>query len=109
MENSQLFCVEYPGTIKDDNKMLQTLGGYQHINETFSQPNRKLELRFRPNTPGCKATCAERSKTSSLLLKGGLHSNLNARDLLFGGVNVAALAVLCSVAKRQVPTTAARR
>ena len=81
MENSQLFCVEYPGTIKDDNKMLQTLGGYQHINETFSQPNRKLELRFRPNTPGCKATCAERSKTSSLLLKGGLHSNLNVNDM----------------------------
>ena len=69
MEDSQLYCVEYPATIKDDDKMLETLGGYQHINEAFSQPNRKLELRFRPNTPGCKATCAERSKTSSLLLK----------------------------------------
>ena len=32
--------------------MLETLGGYQHINETFSQPNRKLELKFRPETPG---------------------------------------------------------
>ena len=75
MDDGQLFCVEYPATIKDDNKMLETLGGYQHINETFSQPNRKLELKFRPNTPGCKATCAERSKTSSLLLKVKLLKN----------------------------------
>ena len=69
MDSGQLFCVEYPATVKNDDKMLETLGGYQHINETFSQPNRKLELKFRPETPGCKATCAERTKTSSLLLK----------------------------------------
>ena len=69
MDDGQLFCIEYPATVKNDDKMLETLGGYQHINETFSQPNRKLELKFRPETPGCKATCAERTKTSSLLLK----------------------------------------
>ena len=52
MDDGQLFCIEYPATVKNDDKMLETLGGYQHINETFSQPNRKLELKFRPETPG---------------------------------------------------------
>jgi len=75
MDDGQLFCIEYPATVKNDDKMLETLGGYQHINETFSQPNRKLELKFRPETPGCKATCAERTKTSSLLLKAKLMKN----------------------------------
>lgn len=64
-----LIGVEYPGTIQSNEKMLQTLGGYDHINSTFSQNNRKLELKFRPNAPGCKPTCAERQKATSLVIK----------------------------------------
>ena len=70
-----LVCVEYPGTIRDEEKMLETLGGYEHINEIFSQPNRRLELRYRPTATGCKPTCAERGKTSSLLIKAKLMKN----------------------------------
>ena len=46
-KGDQIFCMEYSGTVKNGDKLLETLGGYQHINDTFSQPNRKLELKFR--------------------------------------------------------------
>ena len=75
MEDSDLICIQYPGNVQNEEKMLETLGGYKHINETISQPNRKLELRFRPNAPACKPTCGERVKTSSILIKATLMKN----------------------------------
>lgn len=74
-DEEHLICVEYPATIKNKDKMIETLGGYESINEVISQPNRKMELKFRPNVPGCKPTCAERVKTSSILVKAKMLKN----------------------------------
>ena len=76
MENSKLFCVEYPGDVQNVDKMIETLGGSDNVDEVFSQPNRKLELRFRPKSIDCKPTCGEPSdKEKSLLIKAKLLKN----------------------------------
>ena len=75
MDEPHLVCVEYPANVINEDKMLETLGGYSNINETFSKTNRKLELNFRPNAPGSKPTCGERTKTSSMLIKATLMKN----------------------------------
>ena len=51
-------------------------GGETTMNEVFANPNRKLELRFRPNALGCKPTCGEPvDNDKSLLLKAKLLQN----------------------------------
>lgn len=61
--------VEYPGYIKDENNMLQTLGGEETVSRTFSKPTRRLELSFRPEDPYAHVVCADRYPTANLLLK----------------------------------------
>ena len=39
---SKLICIEYPGDVQNVDKMVETLGGSDNVNEVFSQPNRKL-------------------------------------------------------------------
>ena len=62
-------CVEYPGLVKNSDAMLETLGGTDNLSKVFSDPSRRLELRFRPKDPFCKPTCGDRSQASSLLLR----------------------------------------
>lgn len=37
--------------------------------QTFAHPNRRLELRFRPQDPFCHSLCGNRLSSSNLLLK----------------------------------------
>ena len=76
---SKLICIEYPGDVQNVDKMVETLGGSDNVNEVFSQPNRKLELRFRPNAIGCKPTCGEpmaSESNKSILIKAKLLKNV---------------------------------
>ena len=61
--------VEYPGYIKDENHMLETLGGEETVSRTFSNSSRRLELSFRPEDPYAHAVCADRFPTANLLLR----------------------------------------
>lgn len=60
-----LFCVEYPARVESESKMLDTLGGLDSIAKVAEEPNRRLELRFRPDDVFCKPACGE--KTGKLL------------------------------------------
>lgn len=64
-----LVGVEYPGYIKDENHMLETLGGEETVSRTFSNSSRRLELSFRPEDPLAHAVCADRFPTANLLLR----------------------------------------
>ena len=65
-----LVCVEYPGMVRDVSAMIETLGGLDNIGRVVSEPNLRLELRFRPDDVFCKPTCGERSTdTNSFLLR----------------------------------------
>lgn len=61
--------IEYPGYIKDEKHMLETLGGEEAVSRTYSSPARRLEMSFRPEDPYCHAVCADRYSTANLLLR----------------------------------------
>ncbi|XP_071442743.1 general transcription factor 3C polypeptide 5 [Hetaerina americana] len=67
--NRNLICIEYPGVVKNVDKMLETLGGLNSISSVFSQKKRRLELRFRTDDVFCKPACGDRNTTSALLLR----------------------------------------
>lgn len=65
----RLVCVEYPGVVRNEAKMLQTLGGEESVSRIYTDPTKRLELYFRPKDPYCHPVCANRFSTSSLLLR----------------------------------------
>lgn len=69
VRENKLVCVEYPAVFSSVDKMLETLGGEQSVTKTFAHPNRRLELRFRPQDPFCHSACGNRFPSSNLLLR----------------------------------------
>ncbi|CAK9799769.1 General transcription factor 3C polypeptide 5 [Anthophora quadrimaculata] len=65
----KFICVKYPGNVINSDKAIETLGGIQNISTAVSTPNRRLELRFRPDDVYCKPTCGDRHNTNGFLLK----------------------------------------
>ncbi|XP_035684335.1 general transcription factor 3C polypeptide 5-like isoform X1 [Branchiostoma floridae] len=64
-----LTCVEYPGRVKNVDKMLETLGGEENVSKAACDSSRRLDLRFRPGDPYCRPVYGDRFPTSSLLLR----------------------------------------
>ncbi|XP_066295708.1 general transcription factor 3C polypeptide 5-like [Branchiostoma lanceolatum] len=64
-----LTCVEYPGRVKNVDKMLETLGGEENVSKAALDSSRRLDLRFRPADPYCRPVYGDRFPTSSLLLR----------------------------------------
>ncbi|XP_028317974.1 general transcription factor 3C polypeptide 5 [Gouania willdenowi] len=69
IKESRLMCVEYPAVVNNVDKMLNTLGGEETISKLFAHPNRRLELRFRPQDPFCHSLCGNRFSSSNILIK----------------------------------------
>ncbi|KAK9305917.1 hypothetical protein QLX08_003275 [Tetragonisca angustula] len=65
----KFICVKYPGNVINPDKAIETLGGIQSISTAVNTPNRRLELRFRPDDIYCKPTCGDRHNTNGLLLR----------------------------------------
>ncbi|KAL6097382.1 gtf3c5 [Pungitius sinensis] len=69
LEDHRLVCVEYPGVVKNVDNMLETLRGEKGVSKTFAHPNRRLELRFRPQDPFCHSLYGNRFPSSNLVLR----------------------------------------
>ncbi|XP_045459113.1 general transcription factor 3C polypeptide 5 [Melitaea cinxia] len=72
MENlhKELFCVLFPGNVKNDDKAIQCLGGVRAISQVYMQANKKrLGLSFQPDNPFMKKIYADAKPTSGVLLK----------------------------------------
>ncbi|XP_037609457.1 general transcription factor 3C polypeptide 5 [Sebastes umbrosus] len=69
LHDNKLVCVEYPGVVTSEDKMLETLGGEKGVTKTFANPNRRLELRYRPQDPFCHSLCGNRFPSSNLVLR----------------------------------------
>ncbi|RHZ56369.1 hypothetical protein Glove_402g64 [Diversispora epigaea] len=65
--SQQLFSVEYPGYVKNMDKVLQTLGGRKGLKKAVNED--LMELRFRPGDPFCHPINGDVIPTSNLLLK----------------------------------------
>lgn len=62
-------CVAYPGIVKNEEKMLETLGGIESITQAMTTRNRRLELRFRPDDIYARPTYGDKQSEISFLLK----------------------------------------
>ncbi|XP_078687071.1 general transcription factor 3C polypeptide 5-like [Branchiostoma floridae x Branchiostoma belcheri] len=69
INTKSLICVEYPGRVKNVEKMLETLGGEENVSKAVSDSSRRLDLRFRPGDPYCRPVYGDRFPTSSLLVR----------------------------------------
>ncbi|XP_039274723.2 general transcription factor 3C polypeptide 5-like [Styela clava] len=67
-QEKPLVWIEYPGIVKDADKMLKTLGGQKNISGTYREENKRIDLRFRPDDPCCHAVCGDRKEVNALLL-----------------------------------------
>ncbi|XP_075150237.1 general transcription factor IIIC subunit l(2)37Cd [Haematobia irritans] len=65
---SEYELIEYPGLVKNDDKMLNTLGGLTKVSQVLGGESKRLELRFHPNNPFNKPLCGEVNKRAGLLL-----------------------------------------
>ncbi|KAK8769432.1 hypothetical protein V5799_014102 [Amblyomma americanum] len=80
LNNRKLVIVEYPAIVKNTDKMLKTLGGIDEVSKAYSEPSRRLEMKFRPEDPYCKSAYANRFGTSCLVLKVKInHGNTKER------------------------------
>ncbi|KAM3874401.1 general transcription factor 3C polypeptide 5 [Diretmus argenteus] len=69
LQSNKLVSVEYPAVVCNVDKMLETIGGEEGLSKTYGHPNRRLELRFRPQDPFCHSLCGNRFPSSNLLLR----------------------------------------
>lgn len=67
--STELVLVEYPGIVKNVDKMTSTLGGIRKISEVFTTENKRLELRFHPENPYNKPANGDSHRTVGILFK----------------------------------------
>lgn len=63
-----LIAIEYPGLVRNPEKMVQTLGGIEELSKGF-QERQKLELKFRNNFYAKPVLSSEPNETTGILLK----------------------------------------
>lgn len=68
-KNRKLVLVEYPAVVRNTDRMLMSLGGVDEVSKAYSDPSRRIEVKFRPEDPYCKSAYANRFSTSCLVLK----------------------------------------
>ncbi|KAL6422616.1 hypothetical protein ACFW04_010683 [Cataglyphis niger] len=73
--DKKLICIKYPGNVVNVNKAIETLGGISSISMTVDAPNRRLELRFRPDDGYSKPACGDRHSTIGFLLRVRIKKN----------------------------------
>ncbi|XP_054016559.1 general transcription factor 3C polypeptide 5 [Hylaeus anthracinus] len=61
--------IMYPGNVVNSDKAIETLGGISSISTAVNTPNRRLELKFRPDEPCCKPACGDKYNTKGFLLR----------------------------------------
>ncbi|XP_057674500.1 general transcription factor 3C polypeptide 5 [Corythoichthys intestinalis] len=99
LHDDKLVCVEYPAIISSVDKMLETLGGEQTLSQTYSNPNLRLELRYRPQDPFCHFLCGNRFSSNNLLLR--VRRRIRKRDAKVAELNTEILGVIGTTYKFQ--------
>ncbi|KAI4497994.1 hypothetical protein M0802_006818 [Mischocyttarus mexicanus] len=65
----KLICIKYPGNVINPDRAIKTLGGLKAISTAVDTPNRRLELRFRPDDGYAKPACGDRHSKMAFLLR----------------------------------------
>ncbi|PSC76789.1 general transcription factor 3C polypeptide 5 isoform X1 [Micractinium conductrix] len=68
-QGTQTVCVEYPGYVGDEQRVLETLSGLEGIAHQLQENPKTLPLKLRPRDKNCHALHGERRPTTRLLLR----------------------------------------
>lgn len=71
----KFICIKYPGNVINPDNAIRTLGGLGAISTAVDTPNRRLELRFRPDDDYSKPTSGDRNLTTAFLLRVRVKKN----------------------------------
>ncbi|XP_077478526.1 general transcription factor 3C polypeptide 5 [Stigmatopora argus] len=99
LPDNKLLNVEYPAIISSVDKMLDTLGGEKTVSQTYSNPNLRLELRYRPQDPFCHFLCGNRFSSNNLLLR--VRRRIRKRDAKVAELKMEILGVIGTTYKFQ--------
>ncbi|XP_033731936.1 general transcription factor 3C polypeptide 5-like [Pecten maximus] len=69
VKDVKLVSVEHPAIVNNVDKALATLGGCKELSKSFSNSNKRIALRWRPQDIYCKSVYGERYPTTNLLMK----------------------------------------
>ncbi|ESP04832.1 hypothetical protein LOTGIDRAFT_229926 [Lottia gigantea] len=62
-------CIQHPAVVENVDKAFDTLGGLKTVGKTCQNPNKRLELKWRPEDIYCKPTYGNRVNKDSLVMK----------------------------------------
>ncbi|XP_065080428.1 general transcription factor 3C polypeptide 5 [Ochlerotatus camptorhynchus] len=65
----ELVCIEYPGVVRNPDRMMASLGGAAELSMAICSEKRRLEVRFRPESMYSKPAFGDRNNTTGLVLK----------------------------------------
>ena len=69
VSTKKLVFIEYPGFIKNVDRMLETLGGERSVSETYRSGKQRLQLTYRPEDLNAHNACADLLPFTGLLMK----------------------------------------
>ncbi|XP_039765132.1 general transcription factor 3C polypeptide 5 isoform X2 [Pararge aegeria] len=77
-----LFCVLFPGIVKNDEKAIDCLGGLKTMSQCYSQANKKrLSMTFQPDNPFMRKMYADSKPTAGVLLKLKVKKTRTGNDI----------------------------
>ncbi|XP_055639320.1 general transcription factor 3C polypeptide 5 isoform X2 [Toxorhynchites rutilus septentrionalis] len=65
----ELVCIEYPGIVRNPDRMIASLGGNIELSNTICSEKRRLELRLRPDSIYAKPVFGDRNNTTGIVFK----------------------------------------
>lgn len=65
----ELVCIEYPGVVRNPDRMMASLGGAAELSTAICAEKRRLELRFRPESIYSKPAFGDRHNKTGLVLR----------------------------------------
>lgn len=77
----EVFAIEVPTIVDDDEKIIKMLGGADEIFYVFESEKRRLKLNFRPNMVYSKPACGDPSKVTALLLRFRKFRNRHTNEI----------------------------
>lgn len=69
VQTKQLLCIQYPGFIKNVDKMLETIGGEEKLSKTYYSTKCRLQLTYRPQDLNSHHVCGDLIPCTGVLMK----------------------------------------
>ncbi|XP_045766921.1 general transcription factor 3C polypeptide 5 [Maniola jurtina] len=77
-----LYCVLFPGIVKNDEKAIECMGGLKGISQCYSQSNKKrLGMSFQPENPFIRKMYADSKPTAGVLLSLKVKKTRNGNEI----------------------------